>query len=110
MEEIRTAGARQSKDCTNLVRFLAYSGVRIGDPPAIFGQWARSAFDKKSWLCLLASVLVRVVTVGSANEKLPEPNHGKGIEPAIGAELALDLDFSLVAGIGVNGLAERLHG
>lgn len=28
---IRTAGARQSKDCANLVLFLAYSGVRIGE-------------------------------------------------------------------------------
>lgn len=31
VEEIRTAGARQSKDCANLVRFLAYSGVRVGE-------------------------------------------------------------------------------
>lgn len=31
VETIRTAGARQSKDCANLVRFLAYSGVRIGE-------------------------------------------------------------------------------
>ncbi|MGI8431526.1 MAG: tyrosine-type recombinase/integrase [Chthoniobacterales bacterium] len=31
VEEIRTAGARQSKDCASLVRFLAYSGVRIGE-------------------------------------------------------------------------------
>ncbi|MBA3649913.1 MAG: hypothetical protein H0W66_00155 [Chthoniobacterales bacterium] len=31
VEEIRTAGARQSKDCANVVRFLAYSGIRIGE-------------------------------------------------------------------------------
>lgn len=31
VEAIRRAGARQSKDCANLVRFLAYSGVRIGE-------------------------------------------------------------------------------
>lgn len=31
VEEIRTAGARQSKDCANLVCFLAYSGLRIGE-------------------------------------------------------------------------------
>ena len=31
VETIRTAGARQSKDCANLVRFLAYSGTRIGE-------------------------------------------------------------------------------
>jgi hypothetical protein len=29
VEEIRTVGARQSKDCANLVRFLAYSGLRM---------------------------------------------------------------------------------
>ena len=29
VEEIRTAGARQPKDCANLVRFLAYSGLRM---------------------------------------------------------------------------------
>lgn len=38
VEEIRTAGARQSKDCANLVKFLAYSGVRIGE--AKFVTWA----------------------------------------------------------------------
>ncbi|MBA3832035.1 MAG: site-specific integrase [Chthoniobacterales bacterium] len=38
VEEIRTAGARQSKDCANLVRFLAYSGVRIGE--ARYVTWA----------------------------------------------------------------------
>ena len=31
VEKIRTAGARQSKDCADLVRFLAYSGLRIGE-------------------------------------------------------------------------------
>ena len=38
VETIRTAGAGQSKDCANLVRFLAYSGVRIGE--AKFVTWA----------------------------------------------------------------------
>lgn len=38
VEEIRTAGARQSKDCADLVRFLAYSGVRIGE--ARWVTWA----------------------------------------------------------------------
>jgi integrase len=37
VEEILTAGARQSKDCANLVRFLAYSGLRIGE--AKFVTW-----------------------------------------------------------------------
>src|SRR6266567_7840913 len=31
VEEIRTAGAGQSKDCANLVRFLAFSGLRVGE-------------------------------------------------------------------------------
>ena len=31
VETIGTAGAGQSKDCANLVRFLAYSGTRIGE-------------------------------------------------------------------------------
>ena len=31
VEEVRTAGARQSKDCASLVCFLAYSGLRIGE-------------------------------------------------------------------------------
>lgn len=38
VEEISTAGARQSKDCANLVRFLAYSGVRLGE--AKYVTWA----------------------------------------------------------------------
>lgn len=44
VEEIRTAGARQSKDCANLVRFLAYSGVRIGE--AKFVTWADAHFSQ----------------------------------------------------------------
>lgn len=42
VEEIRRAGARQSKDCANLVRFLAYSGVRIGE--AKYVTWADANF------------------------------------------------------------------
>jgi integrase len=38
VEEIRIAGARQSKDCANLVKFLAYSGLRIGE--ARYVTWA----------------------------------------------------------------------
>ncbi|MDQ6808331.1 MAG: site-specific integrase [Verrucomicrobiota bacterium] len=45
VEEIRTAGARQSKDCANLVKFLAYSGVRIGE--AKFVNWADANFDRR---------------------------------------------------------------
>ena len=41
VEEIRTAGARQSKDCANLVRFLAYSGLRIGEAKFVSG-WMRT--------------------------------------------------------------------
>jgi integrase len=44
VEEIRTAGARQSKDCANLVRFLAYSGLRIGE--ARFVTWADANFSR----------------------------------------------------------------
>jgi integrase len=44
VEEIRTAGARQSKDCANLVRFLAYSGLRIGE--VRFVTWADAKFDR----------------------------------------------------------------
>lgn len=43
--EIRGAGARQSKDCANLVRFLAYSGVRIGE--AKFVTWDDVKFARK---------------------------------------------------------------
>jgi len=45
VEEIRTAGARQSKDCANLVKFLAYSGVRIGE--ARFVTWADTNFGRR---------------------------------------------------------------
>jgi integrase len=44
VEKIRTAGARQSKDCANLVRFLAYSGVRIGE--AKYVTWADANFAR----------------------------------------------------------------
>ena len=49
VEEIRTAGARQSKDCANLVRFLAYSGLRIGE--AKFVTWADANFARPSASC-----------------------------------------------------------
>ncbi len=45
VEEIRTAGAGQSKDCANLVRFLAYSGVRIGE--AKYVTWADADFPRR---------------------------------------------------------------
>jgi integrase len=45
VEEIRTAGARQSKDCANLVRFLAYSGLRIGE--AKYVTWANANFVRR---------------------------------------------------------------
>jgi integrase len=38
VDEIRRAGARQSKDCANLVRFLAYSGLRTGEAKHV--TWA----------------------------------------------------------------------
>ncbi len=45
VDEIRTAGARQSKDCANLVRFLAYSGVRIGE--ARYVTWADANLQRR---------------------------------------------------------------
>ncbi len=45
VETIRTAGARQSRDCANLVRFLAYSGVRIGESKNV--TWADANFAKR---------------------------------------------------------------
>jgi len=45
VEEIRTAGAGQSKDCANLVRFLAYSGLRIGE--ARYVTWADVMFQRR---------------------------------------------------------------
>jgi len=45
VDEIRTAGARQSKDCAHLVRFLAYSGVRIGE--AKYVTWADADFARR---------------------------------------------------------------
>jgi integrase len=45
VEEIRTAGARQSKDCADLVRFLAYSGLRIGE--AKYLTWADASFARR---------------------------------------------------------------
>jgi integrase len=45
VEEIRMAGARQSKDCANLVRFLAYSGLRIGE--AKYVTWADASFARR---------------------------------------------------------------
>jgi integrase len=47
VEEIRTAGARQSKDCANLVRF-PYSGLRIGE--AKFVTWADANFARHQLL------------------------------------------------------------
>jgi len=44
VEEIRTAGARQSKDCANLVCFLAYSGLRLGEAKHV--TWAEVNFAR----------------------------------------------------------------
>jgi integrase len=44
VEEIRGAGAGQSKDCANLVAFLAFSGVRIGE--ARYVTWADVNFAR----------------------------------------------------------------
>lgn len=44
VEEIRTARARQFKDCANLVRFLGYSGLRLDKTG--FVTWADSNFSR----------------------------------------------------------------
>jgi integrase len=45
VDEIRSAGARQSKDCPNLVCFLAYSGLRIGEARHV--TWADVNFTRR---------------------------------------------------------------
>jgi integrase len=45
VEQLRTAGARQSKDCADLVWFLAYSGLRIGE--AKYVTWADADFPRR---------------------------------------------------------------
>ncbi len=45
VEAIRTAGGGQSKDCANLVRFLAYSGLRIGEARNV--MWADVHFTRR---------------------------------------------------------------
>jgi integrase len=42
---MRNADARQSKDCANLVCFLAYSGVRIGEAKHVI--WADADFARR---------------------------------------------------------------
>jgi integrase len=44
VDAIRNAGARQSKDCANLVCFLAYSGLRLGE--AKYVTWADVNFAR----------------------------------------------------------------
>ena len=45
VDVIRNAGARQSKDCANLVRFLAYSGLRIGEAKHV--MWSDVDFARR---------------------------------------------------------------
>ena len=45
VDVIRNAGARQSKDCANLVCFLAYSGLRIGEAKHV--TWADADFARR---------------------------------------------------------------
>jgi integrase len=44
VQAIETAGARQSKDCADLVRFLAYSGCRLGEAHQVL--WSDIDFDR----------------------------------------------------------------
>lgn len=48
VEAIATAGARQSKDCADLVRFLAYTGMRIGEATQV--TWKDVSLPKKEIL------------------------------------------------------------
>ena len=45
VETIESGGARYSVDCANLVRFLAYSGVRLGEAKHV--TWADVNFSRK---------------------------------------------------------------
>ena len=45
VDAIQNAGARQSKDCANLVCFLAYSGLRIGEARHV--TWADLNFTRR---------------------------------------------------------------
>ncbi len=44
IEEVETAGARQSKDCANLIRFLAFSGCRISEAKLVL--WSDVDFER----------------------------------------------------------------
>jgi integrase len=44
VETIESAGGRFSKDCANLVRFLAYSGMRLGEAKHV--TWADVNFER----------------------------------------------------------------
>jgi integrase len=45
VKNVSEAGARQSKDCADLVRFLAYSGARISEAAAV--RWHHVDLEKK---------------------------------------------------------------
>ena len=45
VDAIRNAGARQSKDCADFVRFLSYSGLRLGE--AKYVAWADVNFARR---------------------------------------------------------------
>ena len=45
VETIETGGSRDSKNCANLVRFLAYSGMRIGESKHV--TWHDVDFERK---------------------------------------------------------------
>jgi integrase len=46
VEAMETAGGRFSKDCANLVRFLAYSGIRLGEAKNV--TWADVSFTRNA--------------------------------------------------------------
>lgn len=46
IEAIASAGARQSKDCADMVKFLAYSGLRLGEAELL--TWDRVDFENST--------------------------------------------------------------
>ena len=51
-------------------------------------------------------IILAIAKAIATGEELPEPHHGKTVEPAIGEQLAFDDGLALVAGAGLNCLAE----
>lgn len=79
IEEIETAGAPQSKDCADLVRFLAYSGCRISEARTV--KWSDVDWSRSE------------IRVRNAKRSLSSSDHAERLVPMIPAmrELLLRL-------------------